>query len=92
MKRGQLALGIPQKEMDQIFSSDLPDLDKVRLAFDRITGFMVSHSQNEVELAKAMQDREGVVKTQIKMSTMESARGIFDMCYRRATGRKAWDD
>ena len=46
----------------------------------------------EVELARAMQDREGVIKTQIKMSTMSSAREIFATCYRRVTGRKAWDD
>lgn len=92
MNRGQLAIGIPQEEMDQIFKSDLPELEKVRRAFDRITGFIVSHARNEVELARAMQDREEVVKTQIKMSTIESARGIFDMCYRRATGRRVWDD
>lgn len=92
MKRGKLALGIPQDEMDRIFGSDLPELEKVRQAFDRITGFIVRSAQNEVELARAMQDGEGVVKTQIKMSTMEHARDILNACYLRATGRKAWDD
>jgi len=92
MDKGKLAVGVPPEELDAIFGADLPELEQIRQAFDRITAFVVAYGQNEVELARAMQDREGVIKTQIKMSTVAWAREVFDTCYRRATGRRAWEE
>lgn len=46
----------------------------------------------EIELAKAMQDRESLVKQQIKMETIRTAREIFAQGYQIATGTKAWDE
>ena len=37
-----------------------------------------------------MNDRETLVKEQIKLSTIKHARDIFDMAYTRATGKRSW--
>jgi len=39
-----------------------------------------------------MQDREKLVKEQIKMEMMKFVRSMFNDCYYRATGRRAWDE
>jgi len=79
-------------EFDQIIKSDLPDIEKLARAFDWVTGQVVSHAHLEIELARAMQDKESVIKHQIKMETLKFARGVFDDCYRRIVGRRAWDE
>jgi len=78
-------------EVERIFASDLPDMEKVAQAYGCITGFVVDYARSEIELAKAVQDSEGLVKTQIKQQTMMHARDIFVMCYQRVTGRRPWD-
>ena len=40
----------------------------------------------------ALGDRDRLVKEQIKASTLRHTREIFNDCYFRATGKKAWDD
>jgi hypothetical protein len=77
-------------ELDAIMASDAPDMEKLSQAFDCITGFVVGNAEREIELARAMSDREAVVKTQIKMETIKHARAIFETCYLRVTGRKPW--
>ncbi len=79
-------------EVERILASDLPDLEKVTQAFDCITTFVIGHAQAEIELARALQDREELLKTQIKKETMAYARSIFEHCYRRATGRRPWHE
>ena len=81
-----------QDRMDEIVASELPDIDKLRQGFGLVTEQIIDYARGEVELAKAMHDRESWVKIQIKMSTMESAREIFDTWYTRITGRRAWDE
>jgi len=79
-------------DVERILASDLPDLEKVAQAFGRITAFVVGHSRAEIELARAMQDGEQLLKTQIKKETMSHARVIFETCYRRVTGRRPWHE
>jgi hypothetical protein len=79
------------EEVEAILKSDLPDLEKLALAFDCITSFIVAHAEGEIELARAMHDRDQRIKVQIKMETMKHARSIFDHCYLRITGRRPWD-
>jgi len=79
-------------ELDQIMKADSSEIEKLRDAFGRITSLVVAHAEHEVELAKAMHDQESVIKTQIKMETIKTARSIFGTCYTRITGRRAWDD
>jgi hypothetical protein len=79
-------------EVDRILASDLPDLEKVAQAFDCITAFIVGYARAEIELARALQDDEQLLKIQIKKETMAHARSIFEMCYRRVTGRRPWHE
>ena len=79
-------------EVERILASDLPDLEKVAQAFDCITRFIIEHAQAEIELARALQDHEQVVKTQIKTETVVHARSIFEHRYWRATGRRPWHE
>jgi len=79
-------------EVERILASDLPDLEKITQAFECITGFVVGHAQAEIELARALQDGEQMLKTQIKKETMVHARSIFESCYRRVTGRRPWHE
>ncbi len=70
-------------EYERIIASDAPDLEKLAQAFDCVTAFIVRGAEREVALHRALQDREALVKTQIKMETMRHARAVFDDCYRR---------
>jgi hypothetical protein len=79
-------------ELEQIFISDLPELEKLSRSFDQIIKFYVTYSEREIELLKAMGDKENLVKEQIKLSTIKHVRGIFAYCFLKATGRKAWDE
>ncbi len=80
------------KDLDQIFASDQPEVEKLAQAFDRVTAFFLEDYERQQEVYKAIDDREALVKEQIKASTLRFARSIFNDCYRRAVGRKAWDE
>ncbi len=80
-----------QKEYEEIFDSDLSEADKIAKAFHFVINTIETHSNNEIELLKAMNDRETLVKEQIKLSSIQHAKGIFDMVYLRATGKRSWD-
>lgn len=79
------------KEYEEIFASDLSEADKIAKGFYHITDRIISHTQNKIELRKAMNDRETLIKEQIKLSTIQHAKSIFDMAYRQATGKRSWD-
>jgi len=80
------------EEFQQILDSDLSEVEKLAQTFGWITGRIVEHSHREVELARAMQDRETLVKAQIKLAAIEHSRQILDYCYLRVTGGRAWHD
>jgi hypothetical protein len=80
------------EEVEEILKSDLPDLEKLARAFDCITSFIVAHAEGEIELARALQDRDQRIKTLIKMETMKHARSIFHHYYLRITGRRPLDE
>ena len=79
-------------EFEHIFEADLPEVEKVARAFELVTSWYLGEADKQIELIKAMGDREALVKEQIKMSTLKHAREIFADCYRRATGEEAWDE
>ena len=81
-----------QDDFDAILASDRPDIDKLAWAFERITGDIIGFADQEIEVAKALQDREAKIKAQIKMETLKYARYIFAMNYLRITGRRVWDE
>jgi hypothetical protein len=80
------------EELKAILEQEIPEVEKLAQAFDWITSRIVEHGRLEVELARVMQDRESLVKEQIKLSVMEHARQIFQQCHVMVTGRRAWDD
>ena len=87
-------------ENDQDFSdwirevqhSDQPEIDKLKAVFGYITAWIIEFADKEIELARAMQDDETLVKVQVKMETMKTARRIFGRGYQIATGKRAWDE
>ncbi|MCA9947226.1 MAG: hypothetical protein KC449_27295 [Anaerolineales bacterium] len=80
------------KEYEEIFDSDLSEAEKIAKAFHQIIGTIETHTNNEIELLKAMNDRETLIKEQIKLSTIQHAKGIFNMVYLRATGKRSLDE
>jgi hypothetical protein len=74
----------------EIQRSDRPEIEKLEEFFGQITTQIIGFAEKEIELAKAMQDRESLIKQQIKMETIKTARRIFARGYQIATGRKAW--
>jgi hypothetical protein len=83
---------IYRDEFDIIIASDLPEMEKLAKAFGGLTGFVLETAERQVELARAMHDREEVVRQQVKMETMKHARRLFQTCHWRVTGRWAWDE
>jgi len=79
-------------KLDEIFNSEQAEIAKLAQAFEWITGQHIEHGEQEIELFRAMQDKQGLVKEQIKLSTIKYVRGVFNDCYQRATGRRAWDE
>ncbi len=76
----------------EIFEMDLSEAEKVSRSFDHITSFYIQHSEQEIELLRAIGDKENLIKEQIKMETMKHFRSIFNDCFKRSTGKKAWND
>ena len=76
----------------EIQRSDQPEVEKLKEYFGQITSKIVQYARQEIDLAGAMQDRDELVKHQIKMETIRTAREIFARGYQVATGRKAWDE
>jgi hypothetical protein len=81
-----------QDQVNAIVASDLPDIDKLKQGFGRVTEAIIDQAEKDIELTRALHDREERIKLQIKMSTMNAARQIFGTWYTRITGRRAWDE
>jgi hypothetical protein len=67
------------------------DIEKLAYCFGWITGSICEHTQEEIEIGKAMKDEDTVLKQQIKLAVIKHARSIFQDCHLLATGKKAWD-
>lgn len=78
-------------EVKQIIASDLPAIDKLVRAFSEVTDFYLADGRREMELLQALQDREALVKLQIKLSTIEHCQGILRLCYQMIAARRAQD-
>jgi hypothetical protein len=76
-------------EFNRIMASDLPEVERLRAGFAWITDQIVADAEREVELLRAMGDREALVKEQIKLSTVRHLRGLFEQCYRGATAARS---
>lgn len=74
-----------------IKQSDLTDAERLAQAFDVVTRRILSLGEQEVELARAVQDTELLVKNQIKLETLKTSRQVFEQCYRFMLGGSPWD-
>ena len=79
-------------EYDAIFVMDLSEMEKLVRAFDHVTGKMIARGEQDIELLQAMHDEEGLVKERIKVGMMKRMREVFADCYRRSTGKEAWNE
>jgi hypothetical protein len=80
------------EKVNEIVKSDRPDIVKLALSFDEITGRIIANSERDIELWRALHDQEAIIKEQIKMETLKHARTILQECYHRVTGRKDWNE
>lgn len=76
------------EEYEAIFTTELSEADKLKQGFQMITNTIVTQAQHEIELLRAMDDREQLVKQQIKLSTVQHIQGIFEDAFLRATGQR----
>lgn len=77
---------------NDIKNSNAPEVEKVARAFRWLADRYLEHAQGEIELFRAMNDRESRIKEQIKMETIKHALGMFHDCYKFMVGRRAWDE
>jgi hypothetical protein len=75
-------------ELEKIFASDLPDIEKLAQAYALIVRQHMDDARNEVELHRAMGDETEAVKTQVKMSTLEYTLGVMTYCHDMITRKK----
>ena len=72
-------------------AQERPELERLALGFGWITQRCLDDAHREVDRLRALQDRDAVLKAQIKLSVMEHCREIFQRCHTLATGRRAWE-
>ena len=77
--------------VDSLKESDLSDLDKVVKAFRHVTEKHIKHSKHDLELARALKDREAVIREQIKQETIKYTQKVLEDCYRIFVGRNSQD-
>ena len=93
MKKREMALAI-QHIVDDVDGLDRSEMEKLAAAFGAATEMFISHSENELALARALGDDATAVKEQIKGNVMRAAREIFADCYTTVSGERSevWDE
>jgi len=79
-----------QQKIDQIFASQSPAIERLSEGFHYILNQQMDESGREIELLKALGDREQVVKEQIKHSLLQHVLSVFNDCYFRTIGER-WE-
>lgn len=80
------------EELQRLIDVEAPDVERLALAFDHVCARYIAQGDKEIDLARAMGDREARVKAQIKIESLKHARRIFADCYLLVTGSRAWDE
>jgi hypothetical protein len=70
--------------------SDDEALTLVTEKFDQITRHVLEGFHRQLELARAENDHEAIVKQQIKIEVLKAARGMYAGCYRIVTKSTPW--
>lgn len=80
------------KEIQEIADSEHADIEKLTRAFRWVTDRAIQEAEREVELARALQDRESVIRVQIKTETLKHAQVVLNECHLQIMGRRAWHE
>jgi hypothetical protein len=67
--------------MDQTAALETADIDRLKAAFAAATTAFMEKTEQKLALARALNDREAMVKEHIKIQVMKEAQGIFQSCY-----------
>ena len=70
--------------------TDPSEIEQLANVFGNVTGKFLEDTERKVDVARAMQDREALVKEQIKLEVLKSVRMIFKVNYKRITGNDVW--
>jgi hypothetical protein len=76
----------------EIQESGLSETEKLARTFTWLSEQAIQRGEEEIELLKALGDRETLVKEQIKVSTLKHSRELFVYSYQRVTGRSHWNE
>jgi hypothetical protein len=79
-------------QFEEIIAADLSEIDKLSKAFAFLISEQVKIARREVELHRAVGDKDALIKEQIKANTMEYALSVFGHCYFKTTVRKYSDE
>ena len=74
------------KKYEAVFQSGKAPVDQLADGFDVVLSRILVESEWEMDLLRAMGDKGGLVKEQIKHSTLQHVVEVFGECYLRATG------
>ncbi len=81
------------KGLDAILAdTERNDLEKIIGAYDYISRLIISQSEKDIELNRALGDGQAVIREQIKMSTIIHTRSILNLCHFRVTGKEVYDE
>ena len=90
---------IPAVDRDQlpdifreIKRSNLADVEKLAQAFDWVIVRILEYGDTELEIARAMNDNDALVKIRMRLEVLQSTRRIFEDCYRFMLDRKPWKE
>ena len=79
-------------QIEAIMKAELPEIEKLSRAYNLILSEHIEICKREIEVFKALGDREGMVKEQIKANTMAYTLEMFSHLHLQATGRKVSND
>lgn len=79
-------------QIEAIMRADMSEIEKLSQAYVFIISQHIEIAKREVEVFKALGDQEGIIKEQIKASTMAYTLDMFRHLHLRVTGRKVSDE
>lgn len=77
---------------DEIAAGNASEVDKMKAMFEWVTQQFIEGCELDIELAKALKDRESTIRAQIRLEVMKSARKMFAICYMHLTKRGVADE
>ena len=79
-------------QIEAIMGAEIPEIDRLSRAYVLIISEHIEICRREIEVCKALGDRERLVKEQIKANTMAYTLEMFSDLHLRATGKKIIDE